>query len=187
MFSCSVVSGSLRSHGLHVAYQAPLSLEFSRQEQYRRCKRHRFDPWGRKIPWRVDHSLSLIAKSCPTLATPWTIACQTPLSMGFSRQHYWSGLPFPFSRGSSWPRNLHCRQVLYQLSYEGRELPYDPAIPLLDIHPREMKTFVHVKTCTWRNHPHVHQPKQLDIIILLFIGQNSKAWLLRTLRGKKKD
>ena len=27
--------------------------------------------------------------------TPWTVACQTPLSMGFSRQEYWSGLPFP--------------------------------------------------------------------------------------------
>ena len=28
-------------------------------------------------------------------ATPWTVACQAPLSMGFSRQGYWSGLPFP--------------------------------------------------------------------------------------------
>ena len=28
-------------------------------------------------------------------ATPWTIACQAPLSMGFSRQEYWSGLPSP--------------------------------------------------------------------------------------------
>ena len=27
--------------------------------------------------------------------TPWTVAHQTPLSMGFSRQEYWSGLPFP--------------------------------------------------------------------------------------------
>ena len=27
--------------------------------------------------------------------TLWTVACQTPLSMGFSRQDYWSGLPFP--------------------------------------------------------------------------------------------
>ena len=27
-------------------------------------------------------------------ATPWTTACQAPLSMGFSRQEYWSGLPF---------------------------------------------------------------------------------------------
>ena len=29
------------------------------------------------------------------LKTPWTLAWQTPLSMGFSRQEYWSGLPFP--------------------------------------------------------------------------------------------
>ena len=28
-------------------------------------------------------------------ATPWTVACQAPRSMGFSRQQYWSGLPFP--------------------------------------------------------------------------------------------
>ena len=27
--------------------------------------------------------------------TPWTAACQSPLSMGFSRQEYWSGLPCP--------------------------------------------------------------------------------------------
>ena len=27
--------------------------------------------------------------------TPWTIACPAPLSMGFPRQEYWSGLPFP--------------------------------------------------------------------------------------------
>ena len=30
-----------------------------------------------------------------TIATPWTVAHQAPLSMGFSRQKYWSGLPFP--------------------------------------------------------------------------------------------
>ena len=28
-------------------------------------------------------------------ATPWTVACQAPLFMGFSRKEYWSGLPFP--------------------------------------------------------------------------------------------
>ena len=37
----------------------------------------------------------LVAKSCPTLVTPWTVAHQAPLSMGFSRQEYWSGWPFP--------------------------------------------------------------------------------------------
>ena len=37
-------------------------------------------------------------QSCPTLSdpmTPWTAAYQAPLSMGFSRQEHWSGLPFP--------------------------------------------------------------------------------------------
>ena len=29
-------------------------------------------------------------------AVPWTVACQAPLSMEFSRQEYWNGLPFPF-------------------------------------------------------------------------------------------
>ena len=44
---------------------------------------------------KVCLSSSLVAKSRPTLLTPWTVACQAPLSMGFSRQEYWSGLPFP--------------------------------------------------------------------------------------------
>ena len=37
----------------------------------------------------------LVAKLCMTLATPWTVARQAPLFVGFSRQEYWSGLPFP--------------------------------------------------------------------------------------------
>ena len=37
----------------------------------------------------------LVAKLCPTLLNPWTIAHQDPLSMRFPRQEYWSGLPFP--------------------------------------------------------------------------------------------
>ena len=37
----------------------------------------------------------LVAQSCPTLATPWTVALQVPLSMRFSRQEYWSGVPLP--------------------------------------------------------------------------------------------
>ena len=36
-----------------------------------------------------------VAQSCPTLATPWIVAYQASPSMGFSRQEYWSGLPFP--------------------------------------------------------------------------------------------
>ena len=37
----------------------------------------------------------LVAKSCPTLGTPWTVAPQAPQSMGFPRQEYWNGSPFP--------------------------------------------------------------------------------------------
>ena len=37
----------------------------------------------------------LVAKLYLTLATPWTVACQVPLSMGFTKQEHGSGLPFP--------------------------------------------------------------------------------------------
>ena len=37
----------------------------------------------------------LVTQSCLTLATPWGAARQAPPSMGFSRQEYWSELPFP--------------------------------------------------------------------------------------------
>ena len=46
----------------------------------------------------ISHTVlfgGLVAKSCPTLVTLWTVACQAPPSMGFSRQEYWSGLPLP--------------------------------------------------------------------------------------------
>ena len=39
----------------------------------------------------VNVSCSVVSNT----GTPWTIACQAPLSVGFSRQEYWSGLPFP--------------------------------------------------------------------------------------------
>ena len=44
----------------------------------------------------MDFLLILWSLSCVRLfATPWTVAHQFPPSMGFSRQEYWSGLPFP--------------------------------------------------------------------------------------------
>ena len=49
-----------------------------------------------------DHSVCVCVCMCVCeslsrvrlFATPWTVACQDPLSMEFSRQEYWSGLPF---------------------------------------------------------------------------------------------
>ena len=54
-------------------------------------------------------------------ATPRTVAYQDPPAMRYSRQEYWSGLPFP-SPGDPpdpgiKPRFLHCRQTLYRLSH----------------------------------------------------------------------
>ena len=49
----------------------------------------------------TQHSVCVCVCVCQLLshvqlfATPWTIACQASLSMEFSRQEYWSGLPFP--------------------------------------------------------------------------------------------
>ena len=59
-----------------------------------------------RTPWEICVScvhVCLVAKSCLTLATPWTVACQAPLSMGFpTRILEW--IPISFSRGSSRPK-----------------------------------------------------------------------------------
>ena len=58
-----------------------------------------------------------------SLATPWTVAHQAPLSVGFSRQDYWSGLPCPSPGDLPYPviepGSPHCRQILYHLSYQA--------------------------------------------------------------------
>ena len=45
----------------------------------------------RHIENKYQDGGDLVAKSCLTLATPGIVACQASLSMGFSRQDYWSG------------------------------------------------------------------------------------------------
>ena len=79
------------------------------------------------FPW--PSALQSSSLSCAQLfVTHWTVAHQVPLSMGFFRQEYWSGLPFPSpgdlpgdqiwvscTAGSL----LHCRQILYLLNHQG--------------------------------------------------------------------
>ena len=67
---------------------------------------------------------SLFVKSCLILATPWTVVCQAPLSLGFSRQESGAGCHF-LLQGIFRTQGLnlgllHCRQILYQLNYKGR-------------------------------------------------------------------
>ena len=64
----------------------------------------------------------MYAQSCPTLfiLTPRTAAHQALLSMGFPRQEYWSGLPFPTPGESSQGSNSH---VLHLLHWQADSLP----------------------------------------------------------------
>ena len=67
------------------AYQAPLSLEFSRQEY-----------WS-ELPFPSPLHACMLSRfsHVPLCATLWTAAHQASLSTGLSRQEHWSGLPFP--------------------------------------------------------------------------------------------
>ena len=60
----------------------------------------------------------------PSSATPWTVACQAPLSMEFSRQEYWSGLPF--STPGDFPKPGIDRESPESLALAGRFLTTEP-------------------------------------------------------------
>ena len=72
------------------------------------------------MKWSISHSVIY-----DSLWPPWAIASQAPLSLKFSKQEYWSGLPF-LSPGETRIKDqgsnsslLHCRQILYHLCCQG--------------------------------------------------------------------
>ena len=59
-------------------------------------RRHQYWSFNKaKFLGLTSYHLIKVAQSCLTICDPWTVAHQAPPSMGFSRQEYWSGLPFP--------------------------------------------------------------------------------------------
>ena len=112
------------------AYQAPLSMWFSRQEYWSGLPfpspadlphpgiKPRLLHW-RQILYCLSHQGSpknkqqvvmkgKFTQSCPTLCDPyslWTVACQAPLSIEFSRPEHWSGYPIPSPGDLPDPRN----------------------------------------------------------------------------------
>ena len=83
--------------GLPASYsKVPLAVYWKCQLLRNRCSYY-------LLSWNYRESLFLgkvKSLSCVRLfATLWTVAYQAPLSMGFSRQEYWSGLPFPSPGG----------------------------------------------------------------------------------------
>ena len=107
-------------------------MGFSRQEYFSRGSSRPRD--RTRVSLIVDRHFTVwapvevltdeVAQSCPTLCDPWTVAYQVPLSMEFSRQEYWSGLPFPSPGDLPDPGTepgspaLYCRQTLYCLSHQ---------------------------------------------------------------------
>ena len=67
----------------------------------------------------------LVAKLSLTLATPWTIASQAPLSLRFPRQEYQSGLPFP-SPGDLPDPGIQATVPALSLALQADSLPSEP-------------------------------------------------------------
>ena len=96
--------------------------------------------------WDCSHVLwplvseSEDAQSCLTLCDPWTVAHQAPLSMGFSRQEYWSGLPFP-SPGDLPNPGIEPGSPALQADALTSEPPGKPLMwPLVRLVPKRQKT-----------------------------------------------
>ena len=73
---------------------------FTIANTWKQLKCPSMDKWIKKI-WSTYIMKYYLAIMCQSFShvqlfvIPWTVACQAPLSVGFSRQEYWSGLPFP--------------------------------------------------------------------------------------------
>ena len=72
--------------------------------------------------------------------SPWTVAHQTPLSMGFSRQEYWSGLPFP-SPGDLPDPEIQLTSPALSGRFFTTEPPWKPITVILNILKRSYWKF----------------------------------------------
>ena len=78
------------------------------------------------LHYKIPRALVLLSSRIWLFTIPWTVAYQNPLSMGFSRQKYWSGVPFP-SPGDPpnpgiGPRSPSLQADALPLSHQGRQL-----------------------------------------------------------------
>ena len=119
-FSHSVMSGSLRPHGLqHARPSCPTPPPGGHRVWYLDQKKKKNVITRRKYLLLFSHFI--ISDS---FVTPWTVARQALLSIGFPRQEYWSVLPFLLqgiflTQGSSL-HLLHCQGVSLPLSHQRR-------------------------------------------------------------------
>ena len=96
-----------------------------------------YELWSRSIQ-NLNHLINLSLESVKLLshvwlfATPWTVDYQASLSMGFSRQEYWSRLPFPspgdLPNPGIEPRSLALQADALPLSHQG-----SPVLHLMEL------------------------------------------------------
>ena len=128
------------------------------------------------VQWPVHSKIIHVSKkvkvkslSCVRLfATPWTVAHKAPPSMGFSRQEYWSGLPFPFPgdlpNPGIEPRSSSLQADALTSEPPGRPTPWEALLVVKYLkypHPEGVSQ----KTC---------REKSADFCVLWF----PRSWLL---------
>ena len=101
-------SGRREEHQGHAGWVPPCSQERGNQADFLEGKRQLKPAKLGKRENIYIHIQNAYVLSCFShvwfFVTPWTVALQAPLSMGFSRQEYWSGLPWPPPGGLPDPR-----------------------------------------------------------------------------------
>ena len=104
----------------------------------------------------------LVVKSCLTLfVIPWTVDLQVPLSMGFLRQEYCSGLPFPSPGNLSYPGIEPTSPALPG----GFFITETPGKPTMEYHSVIKKNEIMLIATTWMD---------LEIVILTEVSQTEK-------------
>ena len=166
--TCCVATKScltfLQLHGLQ-AHQDLLSMGFPRQEYWSGLPfpspgdlpDPEIKPGSPALAGRVftteppgkpyRRTCACMLRRVPLLVNPWTVACQTPLSMGFSRQDYWDALPCPPPGNLPNPviSNLHllwlhhCRLILYHWTTRGDLSPLEGALNVVKLLSASLK------------------------------------------------
>ena len=108
----------------------------------------------------------LSLKSCPTLATQWTIACQAPLSMEFSRQEYWS-----FSFRIS-PSNKHPGLISFRTDWLDLLAVQGTLKSLLQYYSSKASIFRHSAFFIVQlSHPYMTTGKTIALTRQTFVGK----------------
>ena len=111
----------------------------------------------------------LVVQSCLTLCDPMDCSHQAPLSIEFSRQEYWSGLPFPSSRdladpgieprspelqADSLPSEPPCICIIYNVNIYAKECSNYHTIALLLDASKVMLKILQARLLQYVNHEH---------------------------------